>query len=81
MEYDMTHDELLARLDERQQAMDSKIDEILEQTKKTNGRLLKAESEIDDMQVWRGEIKGAFKTMIILFTALGAVITWIISTI
>lgn len=76
----MTHDELLARLDERQQAMDTKIDEILEQTKKTNGRLLKAEHEIDEIQIWRAEIKGSFKTLIILFTALGAIITWIIST-
>ena len=49
----MNSDELLARLDERQQAMDEKLDHILEQTKKTNGRLLTAEDKIQSLSTWR----------------------------
>lgn len=76
----MTNDELLARLDERQQNMDQKIDAILEQTKKTNGRLLRAEDDIDALQIWKAEIKGSFKTLIFVFTIVGVIIGWFIST-
>ena len=45
---------LLARIDERQRALDekfsSKLDAILEQTKKTNGRLSIAEEKIDSLE-------------------------------
>lgn len=76
----MTESELLARLDERQRGMDEKIDAILEQTRKTNGRLLVAEDNIDHLLLWKAEIRGSFKTLIIIFTIVGAVIGWFIAT-
>jgi hypothetical protein len=69
---------LLSILEERIRHIDEKIDAILEQTTKTNGRLLKAEHEIDDIQLWKAEIKGSFKTLIAIFTAIGVIIGWII---
>lgn len=43
--------DLLARIDERQKAMDQKVDHILEQTTKTNGRVLKIEE-------WKNKVMG-----------------------
>ena len=76
----MTHEELLARVDERQQNMDEKIDAILEQTKKTNGRLLAAEDGIDKLNLWRAQIVGSLKTLLIVGGILGAIITWFIDS-
>lgn len=44
--------QLLARLDERQKAMDEKIDRILSHTEKTNGRVSK-------LELWQSYLKGA----------------------
>ena len=53
---------LLARIDERQRALDekfsSKLDAILEQTKKTNGRLSIAEEKIDSLESSRDKVDG-----------------------
>ena len=76
----MTHEELLARLDERQQNMDEKIDAILEQTKKTNGRLLMAEDSIGKLNLWKAQIVGSLKTLLIIGGILGAIITWFIDS-
>jgi len=75
----MTNDELLARVDERQQHMDEKIDAILEQTKKTNGRLLVAESNINELSTWKAVIKGQMKIIIIFGGGLLTLIGWILT--
>lgn len=75
----MTDKQLLARLDERQQAMDEKIDAILEQTKRTNGRLLTAEERIQSLSTWRAEIKAQIRLVVILGTIIGGIAGWVIS--
>jgi chromosome segregation ATPase len=75
----MTSEELLARLDERQQAMDEKIDAILEQTKKTNGRLLTAEEKIQGLSTWRAEIKAQLKLLVAVGSVLGIILSYIFS--
>lgn len=75
----MTSEELLARLDERQQAMDEKLDHILEQTKKTNGRLLTAEDKIQVLSTWRAEVKAQIKTIVAIGSAAGILISFIFS--
>jgi len=77
----MTPDELLARLDERQQAMDEKLDHILEQTKKTNGRLLTAEDKIQSLSTWRAEIKAQLKLLVVIGSILGFALSYIFSKI
>lgn len=77
----MTHDELLARVDERQQAMDDKLDAILEQTKKTNGRLDRAEDKIRDLILWKEVRNGQLKIIWVLVLGIVSLIGWIISVI
>jgi hypothetical protein len=77
----MTHDELLARVDERQQAMDEKIDAILEQTKKTNGRLDRAEDKIRDLILWKEVRNGQLKIIWLLVIGIISLIGWIINVI
>jgi hypothetical protein len=77
----MTHDELLARVDERQQAMDDKLDAILEQTKKTNGRLDRAEDKIRDLILWKEVRNGQLKIIWVVVLGIVSLIGWIISVI
>jgi hypothetical protein len=49
---------LLARLDERQIAMDEKLDSILTQVTKTNGRVDRHDTDIGDLKNWKHEVKG-----------------------
>lgn len=72
--------DLIARLDERQQAMDDKLDAILEQTKKTNGRLLVAEDSIDKINLWKAQVVGSLKTLLIVGAVAGAIIGWVIDS-
>lgn len=74
-------EQLLARLDERQQAMDEKIDAILEQTKKTNGRLLGAEEKITSLNTWRAEIKAQLKLLVVIGSVLGFALSYLFSKI
>jgi len=75
----MTSEELLARLDERQQAMDQKLDDILDQTKKTNGRVLTAEEKIQALSTWRAEIKAQIKLLLVIGPILGFILSYIFS--
>lgn len=75
----MTDEQLLARLDERQQAMEEKIDAILDQTRRTNGRLLTAEERIQVLSTWRAEIKAQIRLIIVLGTVIGGIAGWILS--
>lgn len=77
----MNSDELLARLDERQRAMDEKLDSILEQTKKTNGRLLSAEDKIQSLSTWRAEIKAQLKLLVVIGSVLGFALSYLFSKI
>lgn len=52
-------DELLARLDERVAALDKKADEILEQAKRTNGR-------VDALEATSDRLKGAVGVLMAL---------------
>lgn len=77
----MTNDELLARVDERQQAMDEKIDAILEQTRKTNGRLDRAEDKIRDLILWKEVRNGQLKIIWLIVIGIISLIGWIINVI
>jgi hypothetical protein len=73
---DELQNNLLARLDERQKAMDGKIDAILIQTTKTNGRLSKAEEDIQNINLWKAKLKGYYSGILIIVAALGVIIGW-----
>jgi hypothetical protein len=59
--------------------MDEKIDAILEQTKRTNGRLLTAEERIQGLSTWRAEIKAQIRLVLILATIISGIAGWVIS--
>ena len=78
MTTDDIQNNLLARLDERQKAMDSKIDAILVQTTKTNGRLTKLEDNVNSLNTWKEVVKGQKKILGIVTGAVISAIIWII---
>jgi len=75
----MSNEELLARIDERQKALTDRLDAILEQTTKTNGRLIKAEDSIQKLQLWQSESKGNWKGVATVSTVIGAIIAGILN--
>lgn len=78
MTMDDQQNNLLARLDERQKAMDSKIDAILVQTTKTNGRLTKVEDEVNSLNTWKEVISAQKKIITLVAGGVISAIAWII---
>ncbi len=77
----MEHDDsqLLARLDERYKAISERLDQILIQTTKTNGRVTAVEGEIQEIKQWREVLKGQWKLLVTAAGMSWAVIAFIIN--
>lgn len=76
-------DTLLARLDERYNALNDKLDAILLQVTKTNGRVDTHSAHIDEINRWKHETigfnRGSWKTSSIFGAIAGAVGAWIMT--
>lgn len=73
----MSNEELLARIDERQKALTDRLDAILEQTIKTNGRVTRSEEKIIDLEKWQSESRGNWKGVVTVSTIIGIIIGYI----
>lgn len=73
----MSNEELLARIDERQKALTDRLDQILEQTTKTNGRVSKCEDHIQNLELWQSEQKGNWKGVVTVSTVIGVIIGFV----
>ena len=71
------HHILLARLDERYKALDGKLDDILAQCLKTNGRVTKSEGDINELFQWRSEFRGGWKATTAISAVIGAVAAYL----
>jgi len=68
---------LLARLDERQQAMDDKLDSILAQCIKTNGRVDRHDDDMKLLFNWKSEVRGGWKATTAISAIVGAAAAYI----
>jgi hypothetical protein len=73
MNYDPNStDSMLSRILERMQAQDDKLQTILDQCVKTNGRVSK-------LEVWRDQLHGNITVVVGVFsTAVSAITAWVI---
>lgn len=62
-----TNAELLARVDERQKAIQEKLDMIYEQVTKTNGR-------VSALEAWRNQLNGGFRATTLIYSVLSSVL-------
>lgn len=75
---------LLARIDERQEAMFLTMQDVLEEAKKTNGRVTGIEvnmaalknhpERLASVETWRNKIQGAWKAVVIIAIVFGALL-------
>ena len=72
---------LIARLDERYKSMDKKLDSILLQVVKTNGRVDDHDEELDHLNQWRAEVKGNINGSVKTAAGIGALIGALFSVI
>lgn len=79
----MTEDSeiLLARIDERQEAMYDTMQKVLAEAIKTNGRVRTVEEKlvlladhparVNDLETWQSKMQGGWKAIVIIATFLG----------
>ena len=69
---------LQERLDHLAVKLDQKLEAILEQTTRTNGRVTKAEEQIDDLESWRDHSAGRISGVLIPLTVISPIVAGLI---
>lgn len=69
----------LVRIEEKQISLIDKVDAILEQTTKTNGRVNEHDKAIANIFQWRAVVTAKFNTIIWIVGAIGTIVGYAIS--